>query len=183
MLVTVKVNLTFDQWNTILWRLPKTHVRAMKEHRHAAGRRSHTYELPALGWRQVLDTLMVDAYGPRGGRRKDVPSALHTAISKITAAVATREHHPALEGGGIHGHSAEVIPAWEYQEVGDIPDYGVLWSPYPQGDPEQLMILWPVHDEVSGHPVTTWVARPLTELHPAVNRWPYRAEDVMGFAA
>jgi hypothetical protein len=165
-----------------MWRLPRTYVPVMREHRTPAGVKGHNYELPAIGWRKVLDVCMVDAYGPRGGRRKDTPSSLYTAIAKIQAVVATREHHPALSGGGIRGHSSEIIPVWEYDDVGDIPDYGVLWSPYPQdGHEDHMMILWPVHDEVAGHQVTTWVAKPPQEIHPTLNRWPYRIDDVRLF--
>lgn len=142
------VTLSWAQWQSIRLRLSEDLVEAMIEHRRARGK-AHDYNLPAIGWRRVLDELTAQAYGPLGGQLSGSES-LYRALTRITDAVGLIETHPAFTLGraaiGIHN---DVFPAWV-----DTHSVDPHRSPYPLigYDPKMLR---PKH-QIQGERVYTW---------------------------
>lgn len=160
-MVGVIVRLTHQQGRAVLDRCDDQYRGHLLHRRIPYGRRQHDYELPAIGWRTLLDRLEAEAWGPKGGKRRDRPNSFYTGLSRIHAAVARREHHPALAHQGVMGVDDEIIPVFSN---------GRDYSPYPADDRDTFLILVPRAHEVRGHTITEWVVgdRPRSEylMHP-----------------
>lgn len=142
------VRLTHPQISTVRARIPELHSTQMQLHRKRANRTQSDVELPAIAWRQIVDHLKADAYGPMGGRRDKYPQSLYLAIAKIQNAVNEMECHPALDWHGAIGIRSERIPAWRRAVHG--------FSPYPLDG--QFVIMIPRHHDDHGRRFTSWVA-------------------------
>lgn len=146
------VHLSQHQWRTVSPVLPELHRDTMAEHAVRSGRSRKAYTLPAIGWRQVLDILVANSFGPLGGKLDRIPKSRYTAIKNIAAAVMAIEGHPALREGSVLGHTGVVVPAWSDR---------LTLSPYPPGvlKDTRFVLMWPIHLEANGHPVTAWEPR------------------------
>jgi hypothetical protein len=153
------VRLTHTQGRVVMDRVPELHATRMQEHRRAYGRSQHDYTLPAIGWRQVLDKLMGGAYGPNGGKLRNEPVSLYTAISRIANEVAKVEHHPGLSGHAVIGVQPDVLPVWKYTTVSMRPGYDI----YPVYTGE-FGTLFPHLRAGNGRDFTEWVFGPPFEL-------------------
>lgn len=100
------------QLTTILSRVSDLHreVLTSPEWRVSAGGKSHRHDLPAIAWRQILDSMLAQVYGPLGGKK--AADSAYTACARIQKGLMRLEHHPCLMGEAIVGVSNEVIPAW-----------------------------------------------------------------------
>lgn len=106
------VLLNQAQLNAILPRVGELHRQVLTdpEWRTKAGGRSHRHDLPAIAWRQILDAMLAQVYGPLGGRKAS--DAAYTACARIQQGLMRLEHHPALKGQAAVEVSAEVIPCF-----------------------------------------------------------------------
>lgn len=107
------VRLLHPQSQVVLARVPELHRAQMVAHREKYGRGSHSYDLPAIAWRQVLDHLLETCYGPLGGKLDSMPRSLYSSVKKISEVVMRMERHPALRGAAIEGWTGEVLPVWQ----------------------------------------------------------------------
>lgn len=158
------VILTHSGGRVVADRVPEVHRERMLRHREPYGRAQHSYILPAIAWRQVLDELTAKAYGPYGGRLQDEPSSVYTAIGRIAEAVAWRENHPALKEQAVRGALSDIFPVWRWWST---------WTPYPDqaGNPDAAYVMLPRSTMVAGHLVTEWRAvlqdpQELPDSHP-----------------
>lgn len=151
------VRLTHTQARVVQDRIPELHAETMVENCQVSGRTQKDYVLPAIAWRQVLDTLTATAFGPLGGMKQSEPDSLYTAIQRIQISLAQREHHPALRGEALMGIEPEPIPAWN---VG-----GAKFSPFPL-EVRPFRILRPHFRELDGHNITEWVPEKPDSLGP-----------------
>lgn len=158
--------LTHTQARAIELRMPELYVTAMREHRTVYGKIQHDYDLPAIAWRQILDSMVSQCYGPAGGKLKGPgrpsDSAL-LAIRRVAEAVKRIESHPALRGASVEGWVTDVIPAWARVIVSGEPGVSGYMratslgdmTAYPQSD-RRFMLLIPQHVENLGMKVTRW---------------------------
>lgn len=169
------VRLSHSQANGVRHRVPELHAATMRERRRAVNRTHHDYDLPAIAWRQILDVLLAECYGPLGGKLDSVPESLYRAIAKISKNVAMIEHHPAFEGAGMIGWQPVVLPCFA---VGGTTK---RWSPYPEPG-AQFILLWPRSYEVEPLGVcTTWRANHAVHGRPVYTSelrysWTYSRE-------
>lgn len=151
------VRLTWAQWAACRIRLSEDLVEAMIEHRQARGK-AHTYMLPAIGWRRVMDELTAQAYGPLGGELNCADS-LYRALGKVTDVVGIVETHPAYTlGRAMMGIHKEIFPAWV-----DLSPPDPIRSPYPHAGYQQRM-LRPTHNFQGDHVYTWWIASEPKEM-------------------
>lgn len=144
------VRLTHHQGRSVAHRVSEFHRAAMLEHRSKYGRTKHTYELPAIAWRQILDELLRTCFGPAGGKLdRGVPDSAYAAIREIAGSLQRVERHPALREGAVQGWVGDVLPVWS-----DHADSHYIWSVYP--GPGEFEILWPQHETINGMKVTLW---------------------------
>lgn len=144
------VRLSHYQQRSVRARVPELHATAMREHRTAYGKSQHEIELPPIAWRQILDTMRDQCFGPAGGRLdRGVPKSAYSAIKRIADAVMRIENHPALHERGVEGWFGDVLLLWE-------PGVGRL-SPYPS-DGAVPVWYWPTHLDVAGRRATVWSA-------------------------
>ena len=134
-------------------RVPELHAQAMLEHRVARGKTMHDVELPPIAWRQILDIMREQCFGPMGGRLdRGVPKSAYSAIKKIAEAVMRIENHPALTGKAVEGWLGDVVLLW------CAPAGPQLWSVYPfkvEGV-ASCAWFWPEHRELHGRRITLW---------------------------
>lgn len=143
----MQVTLTNHQARSVINRVDGRYGERMVQHRKPRGKTKHDYFLPAIAWRQILDHLLANSFGPLGGRRQDQPDSLYTAIAHIQAAVSEREHHPALRHEAIAAVSPEMFPVW-------MSDSG--WSPYPTGELRNHFVMIPRAYYLKDHLITEW---------------------------
>lgn len=168
--------LTHYQARVVMARIPELRREAMAEHRTPHGPKAHSYDLPAIAWRQIRDHLWLNPnyYGPMGGKLDSQPKALYRAIQLIHQAVIEMEHHPAFEGRCASGEHANVIPAWY---VGD-----GEWSPYPdRGGLGPLVLFVPHVLTLHDHRITEWRAIRSDEMPALRPSWTYRTDAHLYF--
>lgn len=143
------VLLSQAQLNSLLPRVGELHreVLTSPEWRVSAGGRSHRHDLPAIAWRQILDAMLAQIYGPAGGKK--AADSAYTACARIQRTLMRLEHHPALEGKAVVDVSAEVIPVFA--------PAAVFCSVYPGllGE-ESFQLLRPDHVVERGWSLTRW---------------------------
>lgn len=159
--------------------MPPLYAEAMREHRATYGRTQHDYDLPAIAWRKILDSMIAQCYGPAGGKLKGQgrpsDSAL-LAIKRVAEAVKRIEGHPALRSASVEGYVADVIPAWAHQvTVGEPGKSGFMrvtalnnMTPYPAVE-FVFVLLLPQHEHNLGMKVTRW--RPIESVLKAGDAW------------
>lgn len=144
------VRLTHTQGRVVMDRVPELYRIPMELGRTPYGRTQHSYELPAIAWRQILDRLYPQAFGPLGGLSQDAPKSLLTAIGHIQEMVSILESHPAILGLSAWGAHTVVIPAWKFGQMQEV---------YPIMDAEFGMFNPRVQTSY-GHEYTEWVFEP-----------------------
>lgn len=165
------VRLSHYQQRSVQHRVPGLHGTAMREHRVVRGRTIHDVELPPIAWRQILDMMREQCFGPAGGRLdRGVPKSAYSAIKKIAEAVMQIENHPALHERAVEGWIGHVVLLWE-------PGVGGL-SPYPAEGAVPVWY-WPNHLEIAGREATVWTA--LTG-DPGEVAWSLRPENHLLFS-
>lgn len=155
------VRLTHTQATAVMLRLGEFYATHMREHRETRGRIQHDYDLPAIAWRQILDGMVAQCFGPKGGKLKGAgrPSdSAYIAIRKIADAVRTIEGHPALRGASIEGWVPDMVPAWRrMQRV--FPEDPMRPYPtldVPSGQMWPFVVLTPVHIMNLDMKLTRW---------------------------
>lgn len=160
------VLLNGAQLNSILPRVSDLHREVLTDPdwRVSAGGRSHRHDLPAIAWRQILDAMLGQIYGPLGGKK--AADAAYTACARIQQGLMRLEHHPALKGEAVLEVSPEVVPAWEVVlgAWGDESVAGSTWShvtaaemsAYPQ-EHHYFRLLRPITYTERGWRLTKWV--------------------------
>lgn len=175
------VVLTHAQQRAVRHRVPELHARAMREHRTAYGRAQHEVELPPIAWRQILDVLRKQAFGPMGGKLdRGVPGSVYRAIKRIAEQVMRIENHPALYVRAVEGWVGDLVLGWRYpgEQLGtNNPDARLaVWDPYPAYG-MQPELLRPAHIVVHDRQCTVW--RP--SLHPERDAWSLDPEAHLAF--
>lgn len=148
------VRLSHYQQRAVQARVPELHATAMREHRTAYGKSQHDVELPPIAWRQILDMMRDQCFGPAGGRLdRGVPKSAYSAIKRIADAVMRIENHPALHERAVEGWVGDVLLGWWVP--GGWIDGRRAFSAYPDG---RLKPVWltPTHIEVHGRNCTIW---------------------------
>lgn len=177
------VTLTHSQFRAVELRMPDLYGSSMREHRVTRGRTQHDYDMPAIAWRQILDSMMGQCFGPAGGKLKGPgrPSdSCYLAIRKIANAVRLIEGHPALAQRTVEGWVPDVVPAWRdvYAE-----GHSALrqFYCYPRsGSPFVLLV--PQHGETLGMQTTSW-ERTAIPNHWAMGRsWTLSEESHLLFS-
>lgn len=176
------VRLTHNQFQSIDRRMPELYGATMREHRTTAGRTQHDYDMPAIAWRQILDRMMEQCFGPAGGKLKGKgrPSdSAYIAIRKVAEAVRIIEGHPALHGRVLEGWVGDVVP-------GFCDPVGVRrgWSPYPftvEGI-ARFELLVPQHRQNLGMKVTSWAPTAIPHHWSIGHSWTFEPESHLMFS-
>lgn len=165
------VRLNHYGQRTVRARVPELHAQAMLDHRVARGSTMHDVELPPIAWRQILDIMRDQCFGPMGGRLdRGVPKSAYSAIKRIAEAVMRVENHPALTGKAVDNWIGDVLLLWE-PGVGELTVY-----PHPGATP---VLYGPIHLTVADRQVTVW--RPVNR--PDYDAWSLRPENHLAFVA
>ena len=168
------VRLNHHQGRSVAHRASEFHRQAMLEHRSKHGRTMHTYELPAIAWRQILDELLRTCYGPAGGKLdRGVPRSAYSAVREIATSLQRVERHPALREGAVQGWVGDVLPVWS---LGN--DSLYCWTAYPVDG--EFEILWPQHVVINGMEVTLWDRWVKADEAPSWS-WTYEPEPHLAF--
>jgi hypothetical protein len=166
--------------------MPESYTVAMRAHRKVHGRTQHSYDLPAIAWRQILDAMIAQCYGPAGGKLKDAgrpPDSALLAIKRVAEAVKRIEGHPALRNATVEGWLPDVIPAWtDYLDSRS--------SPYPRAYAIDrklwpFVLLTPQFGENLGMRVTRWEYAPrwVSEAleHEGESSWTFQESTHLSF--
>lgn len=175
------VRLSHYQQRSVRARVPELHATAMREHRTAYGKSQHEIELPPIAWRQILDTMRDQCFGPAGGRLdRGVPKSAYSAIKRIADAVMRIENHPAFHERAVEGWVGDVLLGWHLpgEVLGSLnPDYTLrTYFAYPRADMLAVM-LGPIHMKVADREVTVW--HPVNR--PDYDAWSLRPETHLMF--
>lgn len=104
-------------------------------------------DAPYTCWRHFQRLLINEAFGPNGGKRREVRGSTVKALQAITKALNFIDTHPALSCRGVIGWQGTRIPAWRLNG---------RYVPYPVIGHE-FVILKPVWETSrNGTRVTRW---------------------------
>lgn len=150
----MKIILNYHEGRAVLSRAPDWMEENLREGRKHTWKKSHIYEMPAVGWRDLLTILFNTAYGPRGGKVSG--DSLYTAIGKITSAVRSFELHPAFSDSAMLDGRPVIIPAFMYKKYR---------TPYPiEDNGHTFTVLMPRHQKHNDHTLVTWAPASEWEL-------------------
>lgn len=167
------VRLTHAGFRAIELRMPPLYAEAMRAHRATRGRTQHDYDLPAIAWRQILDGMVAQCYGPAGGKLKGKgrPSdSAYLAIKRVAEAVKRMEGHPALRGASIEGWVSDVIPAW-FSDGAWVEGRRMYWC-YPH-DAKTFALLVPQHSHNLGMKITRWEPTAIPHHYASGRSWTF----------
>lgn len=181
------VTLTHAQVTGVRARISDFHRQALDSHNERHSRTKRSFDLPAIAWRQILDALVKQCYGPMGGKLKDrgrPADSTYRAIATIADGIRRIESHPALRGASVEGWVGDVIPAWAAVIIGDglrATSLGDM-SPYPVAERE-FRLLVPRHIENLKMRVTVWDPERVESYEPSGPRFSWAEIGQWTFSA
>lgn len=113
-----------------------------------SGRDRWDADAPYTLWRHFQRLLIDEAFGPNGGRRRQVRGSVVKALQMITKALNFIDTHPALQGKGTIGWQGLFLPVWKKGDG--------LYSPAPEIGCEFVLLepVWEVSK--NGTRITRW---------------------------
>lgn len=174
--------LTHSQFRQVEMRMPELYATTMREHRVTRGRTQHDYDMPAIAWRQILDAMMAQCFGPAGGKLKGRgrPSdSAYLAIKRIAETVRKAEGHPALSRRWIEGWVGDVVPVFA-DPLGVRREYSLY--PFTVEGIARFELLVPQHRQNLGMKVTSWAPTPIPHHWSFARSWTFQSESHLLFS-